>query len=200
MLVKNIIFDLGGVLIDWNPKYVYRNIFQTEEAMNYFLDNICTFEWNEQQDGGRSIAEAEAILIGKHPEYTSEIKAFYGNWVHMLGGPIAPTVNVLKQLLDSKKYDIYALTNWSAETWPTAVGMYECLTWFKGVLVSGQENMKKPDPKIFELMCERYNLSPSETLFIDDNINNINIANKLGFNIVHFTSIEKIAEILKHCS
>jgi 2-haloacid dehalogenase len=195
MLVKNIIFDLGGVLVDWNPKYVYRQIFQTEEAVNYFLENICTFDWNEQQDGGRTIAEAEQVLIAKFPHYTEEIKAFYGRWPEMLGGPILPTLEVFESLLNTNKYDIYALTNWSAETWPIAVEMYDFLSWFKGVLVSGQENMKKPDPKIFHLICERYNLVAKETLFIDDNANNIKTADELGFKTIHFSSIDKVEEL-----
>ncbi len=192
MSLKNIVFDLGGVLVDWNPAYVYRKVFQTEEAMQYFLDNICTFHWNEQQDAGRSISEAEDILINQFPHYSKEIKIYYCEWVNMLGGPILPSVAVLKELLDSKRYDIYALTNWSAETWPTALSMYEFLSWFKGVLVSGQENMKKPELKIFELMCERYRLVPDETLFIDDNVHNINAAQSMGFQTIHFTGIEKL--------
>jgi 2-haloacid dehalogenase len=195
MLVKNIIFDLGGVLVDWNPKYVYRQVFQTEEAVNYFLENICTFEWNEQQDGGRTIAEAEKILYNKFPQYTAEIKNFYGRWTEMLGGPILPTLKVFKSLLASNKYNVYALTNWSAETWPIAVERYDFLSWFKGVLVSGQENLKKPDPKIFHLICDRYNLIAEETLFIDDNARNIKTANELGFKTIHFTSVDKVEEL-----
>lgn len=195
MLLKNIIFDLGGVLIDWNPKYVYSKVFHTEEAMNYFLNNICTFHWNEQQDAGRTIAEAEAMLIAQYPHYTKEIKIYYDTWVDMLGGPIQPTVEVFEALLNSKKYEIYALTNWSAETWPTAVGMYDFLSWFKGVLVSGQEKMKKPDAEIFHLMCERFELNPSDTLFIDDNINNINTAEALGFQTIHFSGLDKLDEV-----
>lgn len=195
MLLKNIIFDLGGVLIDWNPKYVYSKVFYTEEAMNHFLNNICTFQWNEQQDAGRTIAEAEAMLIAQYPHYTNEIKIYYDRWVEMLGGPIQPTVDTFQALLNTNKYNIYALTNWSAETWPTALNMYDFLSWFKGVLVSGQEKMKKPDAEIFHLMCERFQLNPSETLFIDDNVNNINTANSLGFQTVHFSGLEKLDEV-----
>jgi 2-haloacid dehalogenase len=197
MLLKNILFDLGGVLIDWNPKYVYRNVFQTEEAMDYFLNNVCTFHWNEQQDGGRTIAEAEVFLINQFPHYAKEIKIYYSNWVNMLGGPIFPAVDVLKALFESNKYEIYALTNWSAETWPTAVGMYDFLSWFKGVLVSGQEKMKKPAPEIFHLVCERYGIFPGETVFIDDNNKNIETAEALGFQTIHFTGLHKIEEIKK---
>jgi 2-haloacid dehalogenase len=198
MLLKNILFDLGGVLIDWNPKYVYKNVFQTEEAVDYFLNNICTFDWNEQQDAGRTIFEAEAMLIKQFPHYSKEIKIYYAEWVNMLGGPILPTVEVLRALLDSKKYEVYALTNWSAETWPIAVGMYDFLSWFKGVLVSGEEKMKKPEPEIFHLVCERFGIFPGETLFIDDNSKNILIAESLGFQTVHFTGLEKLDEIKKY--
>ncbi len=197
MLLKNIIFDLGGVLIDWNPKYVYRKVFHTEEATNYFLDNICSFHWNEQQDAGRTIVEAEAELINQFPQYSNEIKIYYKEWVNMLGGPILPTVEVLKALLEGNKYDIYALTNWSAETWPTALGMYDFLSWFKGVLVSGQEKMKKPAPEIFHLICDRFSIVPSKTIFIDDNRNNILAAEALGFQTIHFTGLDKLEDIKK---
>ena len=191
-MIKNIIFDLGAVLIDWNPKYLYRKVFHTEEAVNFFLDNVCTGHWNEQQDGGRTFKEAEDVLIKEFPEYEKEILLYYSRWLEMLGGPIHETVEIFKALKPLYPDSIYALTNWSAESWPTAVAMYDFLGWFNGVVVSGQEKMKKPDERIFKLICERYDLVPDETLFIDDNIRNIEAAKDYGINSIHFISSEQL--------
>ena len=113
-MVKTIIFDLGGVLIDWNPEYVFKNYFETKEAMYHFFKNICTFDWNEQQDAGRSIDDANNELITKYPEYKTEILAFYGRWEEMLGGPIVGCVSILEKLKDKNQHKLLALTNWSA--------------------------------------------------------------------------------------
>ncbi len=196
-MIKNILFDLGGVLIDWNPKYLYRKIFVTEEAIDYFLSTVCTFEWNEEQDGGRSITEANQLLIEKYPHYTNEINMFYGRWIEMLGDAVSPTVDLLHQCLADPRYGVYALTNWSAETWPIAVSRFDFLGKFDGVLVSGEEKLKKPDPAIYKLVAARYNLDPTTTLFIDDNLRNIEAAKALGFQTVHFTSTDKVDEVRK---
>ncbi len=109
--IKTIIFDLGGVLIDWNPRYVYRQIFENEEKINWFFENICTSDWNEKQDAGRSLQEATEELVAKHPEYEHEVRAYYGRWEEMLGGPIDATVEILRKLKHEHKYQMYALTN-----------------------------------------------------------------------------------------
>lgn len=196
-MIKNIIFDLGAVLIDWNPKYLYRKVFHTEEAINFFLENVCTGHWNEQQDGGRTFKEAEEVLIKEFPEYEKEILLYYSRWVEMLGGPIHETVETFKELKSLYPDSIYALTNWSAESWPTAVAMYDFLGWFNGVVVSGQEKMKKPDERIFKLICERYKLEPQQTLFIDDNLRNIEAAIEFGIKTIHFISSEQLKNELK---
>jgi 2-haloacid dehalogenase len=191
-MIKNVLFDLGAVLIDWNPRYLYRKIFQTEEAVTYFLDNICTFHWNEEQDGGRKIEDATALKISEFPQYTKEIKLYYERWEEMLGDAILPSVALLQDCIKDNRYGIFALTNWSAETWPIACKHFSFLNDFDGVLVSGQENLKKPDPAIFHLTASRYNLEPNTTLFIDDNPRNIESAKKLGFQVVHFTSVAEV--------
>jgi 2-haloacid dehalogenase len=193
-MIKNVLFDLGAVLIDWNPRYMYRKVFETEEAVEYFLKNVCTFHWNDEQDGGRTIAEATNLKMAEFPQYTNEIKMYYDRWEEMLGGAIQPSVDLLEDCLKDERYQVHALTNWSAETWPKACQLFEFLNRFDGVLVSGQENMKKPDPAIFLLTAERFNLEPSTTLFIDDNPNNIKTADGMGFQTIHFTSVEKVAE------
>ena len=142
--VDTIIFDLGGVLIDWNPRYVYRNIFKTEEEIDWFLENVTTPEWNENQDAGYPLHKATQELIAKHPEWEPEIKAYYGRWLEMLGDDIHETVEILHKLKQTGKYKLYALTNWSAETFPHALERFEFFKVFDGVVVSGQEKMRKP--------------------------------------------------------
>lgn len=192
MEIKDIIFDLGGVLVDWNPKIMYRKIFHTEEAVDYFLTNICTFSWNEAQDGGRTIVDAENALINKYPEYTTEIKAYYARWPEMLAGSIIPSVEILRELIDDKRYRVFALTNWSAETWPKAIELFDFLSWFDGILVSGQELMKKPDKRIFNLLCDRYQIDPNQALFIDDNVHNIFAAREFGLHSIHFLNSDQL--------
>jgi len=179
--IKNIIFDLGGVLIDWNPKYVYRQIFDTEKEMDWFLENITTHDWNIQQDAGRSLSDATNELLIKHPKWASEIQAYYGRWEEMLKGPIDETVALLQHLISLKKYRILALTNWSHETFPVAIERYGYfLDLFEGILVSGVEKMKKPDHEIYQLMLSRYDLIADESVFIDDNAENIKGASECG--------------------
>ncbi len=191
-MIKNIIFDLGGVLIDWDPKYVYRTIFKTEEEVDWFLNNITTMEWNVEQDGGRTIAEANEILIAQYPEHADNIKIYYDRWEEMLGGPIEENVALFKELKDSEKYKMVALTNWSAETFPVAIDRYGFLGWFDGIVVSGVEKCKKPDRKIYDIILDRYDLIPSESVFIDDNKDNISAAQKLGIKTVHCQTPEQV--------
>lgn len=186
MSIHTIVFDLGGVLINWNPEYLYRKIMPDAEERAHFLENICTKEWNEQQDAGRPLQEATELLVKEHPSYAEEIRAYYGRWPEMLAGAIEETVGILKHFIESKAYRVYALTNWSAETFPFAQERFEFLQWFEGVLVSGEENMKKPDPAIYRLLQDRYDIEPSHTLFIDDSRPNVEAAAGLGFHTIHF--------------
>lgn len=196
--INTIIFDLGGVLIDWNPKYLYRKIFRSEIAVDYFLNNITTPHWNEQQDGGRSLEEATKFLINEYPEYSTEIEAFYGRWEEaMLGGAIEGSVEVLKSFIDNPDYKVYALTNWSAETFPYARKKFSFLKWFDGILVSGEENMKKPDPAIYELILSRYDINKDEVLFIDDSLKNVEAAVKTGIKSIHYKNATVLKERLK---
>lgn len=183
---KTIVFDLGGVLVDWNPRYLYRSVFNDDAKMNHFLSNICTGNWNELQDAGRSIQEATDVLVGHFPEYEIYIRMFYTEWQKMLNGPIDGTVDILK-ILKKQEYRILALTNWSAETFPIALGIFDFLHWFEDVLVSGKEKLIKPDPAIFNLLIKRYALNPAQTIFIDDNIKNVATAKEVGLDAIHFT-------------
>src|SRR5215213_4544371 len=196
MKIKSIIFDLGGVLIDWNPNYVFDKMFDDEEKKKHFFQNICTPDWNEKQDAGRSIKEATEELLVKHPDWKEYIEAYYGRWQEMLGGPIHESVEIFRQLKESGQYKIYALTNWSAETFPIALELYEFLHWFDGRLVSGEEKMRKPFPEFYRLILERFQLNPSETLFIDDSVRNVEAAAEIGIHTIAFTSPQQLKEEL----
>ncbi len=196
-LIDTIIFDLGGVLIDWNPRYLYRTIFDTEADVEGFIRDVVTMDWNEEQDGGRSIQEANNILIAKFPQWESEIKAYYSRWEEMLGGPIQETVDILSQIKSQGKYRLLALTNWSAETFPIALDRYDFLSWFEGILVSGIEHLKKPDPKIYQLLIDRYNCNPAHCIFIDDNQRNVHAAIAEGIDTHHFVNAQLLKTYLQ---
>jgi 2-haloacid dehalogenase len=186
--INTIIFDLGGVLIDWNPRYLYRKIFNTEEEINWFLENVCTPEWNDHQDAGRSFEEATNELIAKFPDHESAIRAWYGRWQETIGGRIHETVELLEEIKASKKYKLYALTNWSAETFPWALANFDFLHWFDGIVVSGVEKCRKPFPEFYQILFNRYQINPAQAIFIDDNIKNVEGALKVGLPTIHFQS------------
>jgi len=196
MKIDAIIFDLGGVLIDWNPAYVYDKMFTSEDQKRLFFEKICTPDWNEQQDAGRSLKEATDELLEKHPDWKEYIEAYYGRWEEMLGGPIHGTVDIFKQLKASGKYKLYALTNWSAETFPVALDRYDFLHWFDARVVSGEEKMRKPFPEFYQLLLDRFQLTAEETLFIDDNLRNEQAAKEIGLQTVHFKSPAQLKEDL----
>lgn len=198
-MINTIIFDLGAVLIDWNPHYLYSKILK-EDEMLHFLETVCTPAWNEEQDGGRSLAEATELLVGQFPEHESTIRAFYDRWPEMLGGEISGTVELLTQLKASGKYRLYALTNWSAETFPVAQERFEFLSWFDGIVVSGVERDRKPFPSFYQTLLTRYDVRPDEALFIDDNRRNILAAEQLGIHGIHFISPEQLKERLTDLS
>jgi 2-haloacid dehalogenase len=185
--IDTVVFDLGGVLIDWNPKYLYRKIFQTEQEVDWFLNNICTSEWNDQQDAGRSFEEATKELITKYPDMNEPISAWYGRWQETIRGPIDETVEILRELKD-KHYRLYALTNWSAETFPWAYDNFHFLKWFDGIVVSGIEKSRKPFPHFFQILFNRHNVDPATSVFIDDNPKNIDGGNAVGMKSILFTS------------
>jgi 2-haloacid dehalogenase len=191
-VINTIIFDLGAVLVDWNPHYLYRNLFTDEQEMKYFLANITTPDWNEEQDAGRSLQEATNLLVQQHPHHEANIRAFYGRWEEMLGDAIEGTVELFKQLKENGRYKIYALTNWSAETFPIALERYDFLNWFDGIVVSGTEKMRKPNPAFYQLLLDRYHAKAEEALFIDDNLRNVLAAQKMGIKSIHFSSAEQL--------
>ena len=186
--MKTIIFDLGGVLVDWNPEYVYLNEFDgNRKKMNWFFDNICTSDWNEEQDGGKLIKTATKERIKLFPEHKKLIKMYYGRWDEMLKGEIIESVNILKKL-KSKNYKLIALTNWSFETFPVAIKRFDFLKLFNGIVVSGKIKMLKPFKEIYNYTINKYELSPSECVFIDDRLSNVQGAINYGIKGIHFQS------------
>jgi len=198
MAITTIIFDLGNVLVDWNPMHVYRDYFDSEEKRNYFFENICTSDWNEMQDEGRSIVEATQDLVNKFPEWEQPIRDYYGRWTEMLKGPIHESVEIFRQLKESGKYKIYALTNWQAGLFDIALVRYNFMHWFDGRVVSGEEKTRKPFPEFYQRLLERYNINPAEALFIDDSLRNVKGAERLGINTIHFESPEQLKVELKN--
>lgn len=195
MKLKNIVFDFGGVLMDWDPRYFYREYFENESDMDFLLKNITTNAWNIEQDRGRSLEKGTEKLIKEHPLYEKDIRAYYDNWTTMLKGDIPKNVSVLRQL--EGKYPLYGLTNWSAETFPYALENYDFFSLFEGkIVVSGEEKLIKPDPKIYQVLLSRYNLKADECVFIDDNSDNIKTAESLGFTGIRITSETDLAQEL----
>lgn len=179
------LFDLGGVLIDWNPRRLYRKVWGEAET-EHFLAHVCTPEWNLALDGGRPFAEAIREKQEAWPDLREPIAWWGSRWEEMLGGPIQPSVDLLSELKDQGR-PLYALTNWSAETFPTARTRFAFLGWFRDIVVSGQERLVKPDPALFRLAAERCGREPREIVFIDDSRTNVEAAAALGFQAVHFT-------------
>lgn len=197
MQVNTIIFDLGGVLVDWNPAYVFDKLIEDETRRKQFFAEICTPEWNEEQDAGRSLKEATQLLVDQYPEWQQYIEAYYGRWEEMLGGPIQETVEIFRELKQSGKYKLYALTNWSAELFPVALQKYDFLHWFDGRLVSGEEKTRKPFPEFYQRLVDKFNIHKNEALFIDDNLRNVEAAIAFGIPSIRFESPAQLRQELQ---
>jgi 2-haloacid dehalogenase len=190
-----IVFDLGGVLIDWNPRHLYRKLFDDEAAMEWFLAEVCHTAWNEEQDRGRTFAAAIEEAAARHPDQRPEIAAYFERWDEMMAGPIAGSVAILEEL-KAAGYELHALTNWSAETFPFARARFAFLDRFESILVSADVGLIKPDPAIFHLLLDRIRRTPAECLYIDDNPKNAAAAGNLGFDAIAFESAEQLREAL----
>jgi 2-haloacid dehalogenase len=181
------VFDLGGVLIDWNPRYLYRKLFDGDDrAMEHFLATVCTASWNDQQDAGRTFAEGCTLLKKIHPGEADLIDAWIERYAEMLGGEIPGTVEILGELR-SAGTPLYALSNWSIETFPIAQKRFEFLKWFRGVLLSGEVRLTKPDRRIFELFLKTFAIEPARAVYIDDRRDNVEAASALGMRGLLFT-------------
>jgi len=194
--IKTIIFDYGGVLLEWNPRNLYQRFFPNQpEAMEQFLTEINFMDWNAQQDKGRPFAEAVESLSAEFPQYAPLIRAYDEYWEESLGGVIPGSIEILKQL-KAKQYPLYGLSNWSGETFLRARQKYEFFDLFDDMVISGDVKMIKPDPAIFEFALQQFKKNASECLYIDDSIANIQQAQKMGFHTIHFESSEQLTKDL----
>jgi len=194
---KNVIFDLGGVLIDWNPDYVFKDVFNNAEKLAWFYREICPMDWNENQDAGYPLAQATADRVALYPQYKEWIEMYYGRWEEMLGDAIQETVELLRLCVNNPNLKVIALTNWSAETFPVAFKKFDFLQWFEGIVVSGEEKTRKPFPEIYKISLSRYKLEANETVFVDDNLRNIKAAEALGIHGIHFKNPLQLSGELK---
>ena len=197
--VDTIIWDLGGVLVDWSPLYVYdEHYFPSLEEREYFFQHICTNDWNERQDAGYSLEKATAEKLAEFPDphWEKPIRDFYGRWTTMLKGPLPDSVALFQELRSLQRFRFYALTNWSAENFPIALSRFDFLHWFDGRLVSGEEGMRKPFPEFFQLLFDRFQIDPAGAVFIDDNLRNVKAGEAMGLRGIHFQSSVLLREEL----
>jgi len=187
-----IIFDFGGVLIDWDPRYLYGKLFNGDlRAAENFLKETHFFEWNLQQDAGRSFAEAVDEICDRFPQYCELLRAYDTRYEESISGPIWPTVEILGDL-KAAGYPLYGLSNWPAEKWRLVSPKYEFFGWFDDIVISGEVGLAKPDPRIFQLTLERVGRPAGECLYIDDSAHNIEVADRLGFKTIHFRSADQL--------
>lgn len=189
--IKAIIFDFGNVLLEWNPRHVYRRFFQSEEEMEKFLHDVDFTDWNLQQDKGRPFAEGVSELSKQFPQYAELIQAYHDNWIHSIGNSLTGTIEIMKRLKKAG-YQLYGLSNWSAETFPMARRKYDFFNLLDDIVISGEVGAIKPEPAIFEIMLKRIGRPAAECLFIDDALANIEAARAMGFATVHFQSPEQL--------
>jgi 2-haloacid dehalogenase len=194
---STVVFDLGGVLIQWNPRFLYRQLFAgSEQEMERFLAEICTEQWNERQDAGRTFGDGAAELIALHPDKSALIRAFGDRFDEMIPGALDDVVDILAEL-KKRQTPLYALTNWSAETFPSQLRRFPFLSWFDGIVVSGEERLMKPDHRFFRRLLERYDIDASRAIFIDDVLDNVQSAAVLGFHGIHFRSADMLKAELR---
>ncbi len=187
----NVVFDIGNVLIGWDPRVLYRKIFTTEDEVAWFLGNVCTHDWNLEQDRGRSFADAIAEATARHPAYADAIAAYHHRWAETILGPIAGTVAILDELA-AQGTPLYAITNWHQDKFRETRGRFSFLDRFRDIVVSGDERVVKPDPAIYRLLLDRNGLQASSCVFIDDSPKNVAGAEAVGMKAHHFTSPEAL--------
>lgn len=194
--MKNIVFDYGAVLVDWNPHHLYDKYFGSVEKAEWFLNNICLYSWNIQMDGGKPFAEGVAELQAQYPEWSEAIAIYHTRWIEMMGGEIEG-MSSLVQRLKVAGYRVFGLTNWSSETFPLVRDKYPIFSLMEGMVVSGEEHLLKPSAAIYNCLLERYGLRAEESLFVDDNLANVEGARAVGMQGVQFISAEELERTLK---
>jgi 2-haloacid dehalogenase len=195
-VINAVVFDVGGVLLDWDPRHLYRKLFDDERAMERFLGELCTMQWHEEHDRGVPVERSCAELAAAHPDYADLIHAWGQRTEEMIAGTIDGSIEILRDL---KGADVrcYALTNMEAETYPLRVARFGFMRWFDGTVVSAHEGVIKPERDIFERLLTRYQLEPARTLMIDDSERNVRMAANLGMKTVHFTSPQQLRGCLR---
>ena len=196
LVPSTVVFDLGGVLIDWDPRRAYRLMGGAEDEIDHFLEHVATSEWNHQFDAGRPFADGIAERTERFPEHAAWIEAWWSRWPDMLVGPKDDTVAVLRDLR-GRGGPLYALTNWSAETFPIARERFDFLEWFDGIVVSGEVGVAKPDPAIYRRLTSDFGVDPADAVFIDDVERNVEAARAAGLHGVHFTGADALRRELK---
>ena len=182
-----VVFDLGGVLIDWDPRHLYRQLMDDEAEVDAFLEEIGFAAWNAELDAGRSWPEAVESLATRYPHRRALIAAFHERWPETLGQEITGTVEILRELRQAG-VRVVALSNWSADTFPVALERFAFLGWFEGIVLSGEVGVGKPDPKMFEALMARHAVDPAGAVYIDDSPANVATAARLGFRALRFTA------------
>ena len=195
-MIKNIVFDFGGVLVDWNPHHLYDKYFGSSEKADWFLKNICLYSWNLQMDGGKPFAEGVAELQAQYPEWTEAIGIYHTRWIEMMGGQFDDTVDVLRRL-KAAGYRVFGLSNWSMETFPLVRDEFPIFKELEGKVISGEELMVKPEPEIYHCLFERYSLVPSESVFVDDNADNVAASIREGMPAIRFVGAKELERELK---
>jgi len=196
--LTTVVFDIGNVLVAWDPRHLYRRYFSgREDEMEWFLKNVCTPAWNIEQDRGRSFGEAVELLVKEHPpEWHPMIRAFDEEWHETISGAIDGSVAILKKLKASQ-VPVYAITNWNQDKFREALHRFDFLNSFDGIVVSGDEGLLKPEREIFDVFFKRYGIVPESAVFIDDSKHNVEGARAAGMQALHFTSPEALARDLR---
>ena len=194
--MKALVFDFGGVLVDWNPHHLYDSYFGSKEKATWFLENICTNEWNSQMDGGKPFSQGVAELSAQYPEYAKDIEAYFNRWIEMMGTEIEGMYGLLQEY-KAKGYTLLGLTNWSSETFCQVKDVYPIFKLLDGMVVSAEEHCIKPSPRIYQILLERFGLNASDCVFIDDRQPNVDGADAVGMTGILFTSAQDLREKLE---
>jgi 2-haloacid dehalogenase len=192
-----VVFDLGGVLVDWNPRYLFRQLLPDDATVEWFLAEVCTAEWNAAQDAGRTWDQAVAEASARFPDHAEFVAAYHERWGDTIAGQLDDTVGVLADLR-ATGVGLFALTNWSADKFDLTVKRFDWLSWFDGIVVSGRERIVKPDPRIYRVLLERYCLEPARTVYIDDVLVNVEAAREIGMISLHFVGADRLRADLRN--
>ena len=194
--IKNVVFDFGGVLVDWNPHHLYDKYFGSSEKATWFLENICRYSWNLQMDKGKPFSEGVAELQAIYPEWSEAIGIFHTRWIEMMGGEVEGTPDLLRRL-KAAGYRVFGLSNWSMETFPLVRDEFPIFKELEGKVISGEELMVKPEPEIYHCLFKRYGLVPEESIFVDDNADNVAASIREGMPAIRFVGAQELERELR---